>query len=177
MSTFIWGKIQFNALPQSFKSYKRGDILVFFDIQQNDLYMADLEDREIYFHIACGYEEMVSLHKYNGYYLNCNDHYFFPNVPKRKRREKPEHDYQFYVDQLYDRIKKLQDVIVELFERPEVEKVEYYHTDTGNENSIDEYEPVDWPLNEFADKFFEAMNDNYGFTPTIKAVFEKTTSM
>ena len=80
-----------------------------------------------------------------------------------------------FVESLYQRIKDLQDVIVELFERPEVERIEYYQTDDGNEPSIDAYEQVDWPLNRFADMFFESMKSLclYGFIPTIKIVFQK----
>ena len=79
------------------------------------------------------------------------------------------------VRSLYQRITDLQDDIVELFERPEVERIEYYQTDDGNEPSIDAYEQVDWPLNRFADMFFESMKSLclYGFIPTIKIVFQK----
>jgi len=80
---------------------------------------------------------------------------------------------EYYFEVWHNRIKKLQDVIVEIYEGPKVEKITYFHTDTGNENSIEEYEKVDWKLEEFADKFFEAMKENHGFTPTIQIVFEK----
>lgn len=167
MSTFIWGKIKLRMLPENFNSYQRGNILVFFDIQKNDLYMSDLESKEIYFNIACGYKEMIYPYKYKMNYLNCDELFFSLNCPKRERNLEP------YFDALHKRIKKLQEVIKEIYERPEVEKITYYHTDTGNENSIDEYELVYWKLEEFADKFFQSIKDNYGFTPTIKIVFEK----
>jgi hypothetical protein len=167
MSTFIWGKIKLSELPENFKSYQRGNVLVFFDIQKNDLFMSDLQDKEIYFNIACGYDDMVFPYKYKMNYLNCYDNYFYINAPKREKDLKP------YFNELYNRIKRLQDIIVEIYERPEVEKIMYFHTDTGNEISIDEYEVVNWKLQEFANKFFEAMKQNHGFTPTIQVVFEK----
>lgn len=167
MSEFIWGKIKLKALPENFNSYQRGNILVFFSIQKNDLYMSDLENKEIYFNIACGYEEMIYPYNYKMNYLNCNEEYFSLNAPKREKNLEP------YFDELYTRIKNLQEVITEIYERPEVEKITYYHTDTGNEVSIDEYEFVDWKLEKFADKFFEAIKASNGFTPTIKVVFAK----
>jgi hypothetical protein len=167
MSTFIWGKIKFKELPKNFNSYQRGDILVFFELQKNDLYMSDLQDTEIYFNIACGYEEMIYLYKYKRYYLNCDYSFFSLNCPKREKNIEP------YFKALYNRIKKLQEVILEMYERPEVEKITYFHTDTGNEISIDEYEIVDWKIQDFADRFFEAIKENRGFTPTIKVIFSK----
>ena len=167
MSTFIWGKIKLKELPESFSSFQKGDILVFFDVQKNDLYMSDLQSKEIYFNIACGYEEMVYPYKHKMQYLNCDCSYFSINAPKREKNLEP------YFYSLHNRIKKLQDVIAEMYERSEVEKITYFHTDTGNEDSIEEYETVDWKLEEFADKFFEAMKENHGFTPTIQIVFQK----
>lgn len=167
MSTFIWGKIKLRDLPENFDSYQRGDILVFFDIQKNDLYMSDLKSKEIYFNIACGYEEMVYPYKYKMDYLNCDEQYFSLNCPKREKNLEP------YFNELHNRIRNLQKVIVEMLDRSEVNFIEYYHTETGNEISIDEYVSVDWKLHEFADKFFEAMEKNNGFTPTIRAKFVK----
>ena len=129
--------------------------------------MSDLENREIYFNIACGYENMVYPYFYKMNYLNCNCNFFCLNTPKRDKNLGP------YFDDLYKRIKNLQDVITEIYQRSEVDSITYYHTDTGNENSIDEYELVDWKLEEFADKFFGKIIGTKGFTPTIKIVFQK----
>ena len=52
--------------------------------------------------------------------------------------------------------------------------ITYYHTDDGNENSINDYELVDWDLEEFAYKFFMDIKKLKGFTPTIKIVFSKS---
>ena len=59
MSTFIWGKIKLNK-KIIIDNYQRNSILVFFSVQKNDLFQDDLEDNEIYFNIACGYDKMVS---------------------------------------------------------------------------------------------------------------------
>ena len=166
MSTFIWGKIKLNKL-KNISSYQSGNILVFFTYQKNYLFKSDLEKNEIYFNIACGYDSMVNPSFNEGEYLECSDTFFFLNCPKREKKLEP------YFDALHKRIKKLQEVIKEIYERPEVEKITYYHTDTGNENSIDEYELVNWKIEEFADRFFEAIKENHGFTPTIKVVFNK----
>lgn len=167
MSTFIWGKIKLRELPENFNSYKRDDILVFFDIQKNDLYMSDLRNNEIYFNIACGYEKMAYPYMYKMNYLNCDCTFFSLNAPKREKNLEP------YFEKLFNRIKRLQEVITEIYERPEVESITYYHTDDGNDNSLDDYEKVDWKLNEFAEKFFEEMKKLHGFTPTIQIVWTK----
>lgn len=171
MSTFIWGKIKLRSLPDSFGSFQQGDILVFFDIRKNDLYLSNLEDREIYFNIACGYEDMVYPNKRQQTitYLNCDAEYFSIDfvMDQRSKKKMP------YFDDLYDRIKRLQSVIKELYQRPEVDRMVYFHTETGNESSINEYEEVNWSIDEFADKFFERIVQDKGFAPTIKAVFEK----
>lgn len=168
MSTFIWGKIKYKEMPVKFDNYQREDILVFFDINKNNLYMSNLNEREIYFNIACGYEEMVYPYKYQMHYLNCEETFFsLRNVTKWDKNLEP------YFQDLFKRIKKLHSVIIEIFNNPNVEKITYFHTDTGNENSIDNYTIVNWRLKDFADKFFEAIKNNIGFTPTIQIVFEK----
>jgi len=170
MSTFIWGKIRLLALPDNFKSYQRDDILVFFDIQKNDLFLSDLESKEIYFNIACGYEEMIYPRKYKMNCLNCDTHFFsidFPKHPKNIKTLEP------YFIALHERIKRLQKVILEIYERPEVESITYFHTESGNEISLDEYESVDWKINEIADQFFERIVSSKGFAPSIKVVFQK----
>ena len=100
-------------------------------------------------------------------YLNCSDSYFFINAPKK-------HDYfQPCLESLYLRILDLQNVIKEILDDENVIQITYYHTDSENENSIDEYELVDWNIDYFAAKFFVEIILNKGFTPTIKVVFNK----
>ena len=166
MSTFIWGKIKFYK-KIIIDNYKRKNILVFFSNYKNDLFEIDLEDNEIYFNIACGYDEMINLTLYKMEYLNCHESYFSINALKKKD------DFELCLEKLYLRILDLQNVIKEIFNNENVEQIVYYHTETGNENSIDEYELVDWKLEEFACKFFEEIKNNKGFTPTIKVVFNK----
>lgn len=167
MSTFIWGKIKFNK-KIIMDNYQRNNILVFFSNQQNDLFQNDLEDNEIYFNIACGYDKIVhpSLYKMN--YLNCDDSYFSVNAFKKDDNLEP------YFENLFSRILELQYVIKEIFDNKNVEKITYFHTESGNESSIDEYKLVDWNLEEFAYKFFTEIKNNNGFTPTIKVVFNKS---
>ena len=74
MSTFIWGKIKFNK-KIIIDNYQRNNILVFFSNQKNDLFQNDLEEDEIYFNIACGYDKMVNLSLHKMKYLNCADSY------------------------------------------------------------------------------------------------------
>ena len=78
-----------------------------------------------------------------------------------------------YFESLYSRIINLQDVINEIYNNENVEKITYFHADENDENSIDEYKLVDWKLEAFADKFFIATILNMGFTPTIKVVLKK----
>ena len=166
MSTFIWGKLKLKG-KKIIKDYQRNNILIYFSNEKNDLFQTDLEENEIYFNIACGYNKMIDLSSYKEHYLNCEESYFFLNVPKKAKDMHP------YFEKLFLRIKDLQDVISEMFNSNSVEKITYFHTDTGNENSIDEYELVNWRLEEFADKFFIEILLNRGFTPTIKIIFDK----
>ena len=165
MSTFIWGKIKLNKLI-IMDNYQRKNILVFFTSEKNDLFQSDLEENEIYFNIACGYDKMMTLPSYKTNYLNCNEYYFSLNSFKKTDDLKP------YFEKLFQRILNLQHVIKEIFDNENVKRIMYFHTETGNENSIDDYELVDWKLEEFAEKFFEKIKENKGFTPTIKIVFK-----
>ena len=167
MSTFIWGKVKFNR-KIILDDYQRKSILVFFSDQKNDLFQDDLEEDEIYFNIACGYDKMVKPSFYNMNYLNCNESYFSINAFKKRD------ELEAYFKKLFLRILDLQNVIQEIFHNKSVEKITYYHTDSGNENSINEYELVDWNLEEFAYKFLTEIKNNKGFTPTIKVVFKKS---
>lgn len=88
----------------------------------------------------------TSLYKMN--YLNCDDSYFSLNALKKVDK------LESYFKKLFLRILELQNVIEEIFENKNVEEIAYYHTESGNENSIDEYELVNWNLKEFAYKFF-----------------------
>lgn len=166
MSTFIWGKIKLNK-KTIIDNFQRKNILVYFSCEKNDLFLCDLEENEIYFNIACGYDEMVNLSSYKMNYLNCDEHYFSINALKKTK------DLQPYFEKLFSRILDLQDVIEEIFNNENVDRITYYHTDDGNENSIDDYKSVDWKLAEFAEKFFAEILKNKGFTPTIKVVFNK----
>lgn len=166
MSTFIWGKIKFKR-KIIINNYQRNSILVFFSNQKNDLFQNDLEDNELYFNIACGYDKMVNPSLYNMKYLNCDDSYFSINALKK------EDDLSLCFGKLFMRILDLQNVIKEIFTDRNVLQITYYHTETGNESSIEEYELVDWDLEEFAYKFFTEIKKNNGFTPTIKVVFNK----
>lgn len=168
MSTFIWGKIKLKELLPNFRSYQKGNILVYFHLQKNHLYISELGEHEIYFNIACGYEKIISLNQYN--YLNCDDLYFSLNFPKRLKRVK---DCTQYEKDLYARIKDLQSVITDLYNRDEISCIEYYHTEQGGEHSVNEYQLVDWKIYEFADKFYGYMKNNCFFTPTIRVFFDK----
>lgn len=167
MSTFIWGKIKFNK-KIIIDNYQRNNILVFFSNQKNDLFQNDLEEDEIYFNIACGYDKMVNLSLHKMKYLNCADSYFSINALKI------EDDLESCFKKLFLRILDLQNVIKEIFNNKNVQQITYYHTESGNENSIDEYELVNWNLEDFANKFFTEIKNNKGFTPTIKIVFNKS---
>ena len=68
MSTFIWGKIKLNRKIM-INDYQRKSILVFFSDKKNDLFQCDLEENEIYFNIACGYDKIVNLLSYKMNYL------------------------------------------------------------------------------------------------------------
>lgn len=166
MSTFIWGKIKLNRKIM-INDYQRKSILVFFSDKKNDLFQCDLEENEIYFNIACGYDKIVNLLSYKMNYLNCNEYYFSINALKKTD------DLQPYFEKLFLRILDLQDVIKEIFDNKNVERITYFHTETGNENSIDDYELVNWKLEEFAKRFFAEIKKNKGITPTIKVVFNK----
>ena len=100
-------------------------------------------------------------------FLNCHESYFSINDLKK------EYDLNDCFEKLFLRIMELQNTIQEIFSSNNVEKIVYFHTDTGNENSIDEYELVHWGIDEFAEKFFTEIKNNKGFTPTIKVVFDK----
>lgn len=167
MSTFIWGKIKLNK-KIIIDNYQRNSILVFFSDQKNDLFQDDLEDNEIYFNIACGYDKIVSPSLYEMKYLNCDESYFSINALKKVNDLEP------YFEKLFLRILELQNVIKEIFNDKNVQRITYYHTDDGNENSINDYELVDWDLEEFAYKFFMEIKKLKGFTPTIKIVFSKS---
>lgn len=166
MSTFIWGKIKLNKKIM-INDYQRKNILVFFSDEKNDLFQCDLEENEIYFNIACGYKQIVNPLTYKMHYLNCNDSYFSINALENKD------DLESFFEDLFLRILDLQDIIEEIFNNIYVERITYFHTETGNENSIDDYELVNWKLEEFAIKFFAEIKKNKGFTPTIKVVFNK----
>lgn len=166
MSTFIWGKIKLNRKIM-INDYQRKSILVFFSDKKNDLFQCDLEENEIYFNIACGYDKTVNLLSYKMNYLNCNESYFSINALKKTD------DLQPYFEKLFLRILDLQDVIKEIFNNKNVERITYFHTETGNENSIDDYELVNWKIEEFAKKFFAEIKKNKGITPTVKVVFNK----
>lgn len=168
MSTFIWGKIKLKN-KKILNNYRRKNILVYFCDKKNDLFQSDLDNNEIYFNIACGYDYIVNLSTHKTPYLNCNESYFLLNIPPKVNDMYP------YFEKLLRRIKDLQEVIVELFNDKDVEKITYFHTDTGNENSITEYKCVNWRLDEFADKFFIETILNRGFTPTIRVEFCKDT--
>lgn len=167
MSTFIWGKIKFNKKIE-ISNYQRKNILVLFSDKKNDLFQIDKEENEIYFNIACGYDKMINPLLYKMQYLNCNEFYFSINALKKKD------DLNDCFEKLFLRIVEIQNVIKEIFNDNNVEKIVYFHTDTGNENSIDEYTLVHWEIDEFAEKFFTEIKNNMGFTPTIKVVFDKT---
>lgn len=166
MSTFIWGKIKLSKKIM-INDYQRKSTLVFFSDEKNDLFQCDLEENEIYFNIACGYNQIVNPLSYQMHYLNCDDSYFSINALENKD------DLESSFERLFLRILDLQDVIKEIFNNKNVERITYFHTETGNENSIDDYELVNWKLEEFAKKFFAEIKKNKGFTPTIKVVFNK----
>lgn len=167
MSTFIWGKVKLHK-KIIMNNYQRDNILVFFSNLKNDLFQNNLEENEIYFNIACGYNKMIDPAFYKMNYLNCDEAYFSINAIKK------DDDIQSCLKSLYLRILNLQNVIKEILDNKNVEKITYFHTDSGNENSIDEYELVNWNIDEFANKFFAEIISNKGFTPTIKVVFNKT---
>ena len=53
--------------------------------------------------------------------------------------------------------------------------MDYYNKlNSSIQNSINDYELVDWDLEEFAYKFFMEIKKLKGFTPTIKIVFSKS---
>lgn len=131
------------------------------------MFQSDLEENEIYFNIACGYNQIVSPLSYQMHYLNCDDSYFSINALENND------DLESSFKKLFLRILDLQDVIKEIFNNKNVERITYFHTETGNENSVDDYELVNWKLEEFAKKFFAEVIKNKGFTPTIKVVFNK----
>lgn len=175
MSRFIWGKIKLNALPDNFNCYRRGDILVYFALQKDDIYLSDLGSKEIYFNIACGYNEMIYPH-HDTCCLNCDDSFFSINFPKRskhKKRSKQITNLEPYFSALHQRLKRLQKVIEELYERPEVDAITLFHTETGTEFSIEEYCCVNWKINEFADNFYNEIIAEKGLSPSIKVVFQK----
>ncbi len=167
MSTFIWGKVKLHK-KIIMNNYQRDNILVFFSNLKNDLFQINLEENEIYFNIACGYNKMIDPAFYKMNYLNCDEAYFSINAIKK------DDDIQSCLKSLYLRILNLQNVIKEILDNKNVEKITYFHTDSGNENSINEYELVNWNIDEFANKFFAEIINNKGFTPTIKVIFNKT---
>lgn len=166
MSTFIWGKIKFYK-KLMLENYQRKNILIFFSETKTDLFQCGLEENEIYFNIACGYNQMVNPISYKMQYLNCSESYFSINTVKN------EDNLQSSLEKLFSRILDLQDVIKEIFGNKNVKQLTYFHTETGNETSINDYEIVDWELEEFAKKFFTEIINYKGFTPTIKVVFKK----
>lgn len=166
MSTYIWGKIKLKEIPEKLENYQSEDILIYFDKQKkSSLFLSELNEREVYFNIACGYEEMIPQHA--RYCLNCDELFFSLNFPKRAK------DLELYYYDLHERIKRLQKFIIELYNNPNVEKITYYYTESGNEVSIDEYEKVDWKINEFAEHFFDEIIKLRGLTPTIQIVWTK----
>lgn len=99
-------------------------------------------------------------------YLNCSSQYFFTNNKDKNAILENDKDLQ-------ERIFNLQSILEEIYNKKEVSYIEFYNTDTGNESSIEEYKEVNWNITDFSKKFFEAMIQNSGFTPTIKVVFKK----
>ena len=75
------GKLKLNK-KVVINNYQRKNILVFFSDKKNDLFECDLEENEIYFNIACGYNKMIEPSFYKMDYLNCSDSYFFYKCSK-----------------------------------------------------------------------------------------------
>ena len=98
MSTFIWGKIKLNK-KTIIDNFQRKNIVVYFSYEKKDLFLCDLEENEIYFNIACGYDEMVNLSSYKMNYLNCDEHYFSINALKKTN------DLQPYFEKLFSSCK------------------------------------------------------------------------
>lgn len=67
--------------------------------------------------------------------------------------------------------KRFERSIKKLLSLPDVVQITVYHSEGGLVNSEDEYELVEWNIDEFASEFFKAMSKNMMFQPTIKVVF------
>ncbi|MCL2570528.1 MAG: hypothetical protein FWE16_04975 [Firmicutes bacterium] len=170
MSTFIFGKIKFNQISDGLKlkGYQKNDIHIFLCVEKNDLMdLIELDAGEVYFNIACGYEN-IDLQKYNVKYWNCHEDFFQPDFLLQKRKLK-----DICYNKLQMRLIQLNEFIINLYSRESVEKITYFHTCTGNEVSLDEYELVNWEIEEFAEKFLERIKQLPGGTPTIQWVLKK----
>jgi|GEM_PF-2259969 len=164
MSTFIWGKIEYKELPKEIEHYQKNDIQVLFSRKDPKfLFSVGLKENEWFFNISCGYSEKML----GSYLLNCHERFFSLDKPSKVK------DWEQCLSETYERLKRLQDFIIELLNNPNIESMVYFHTDTGNETSIDEYEAVDWEAEEFADRFFERIKEASGCTPTIKVFFKR----
>ena len=174
MSTFIWGKIKFKTVPEILEDYHKDNILIYFYKEvktykeKSPLYLSELGEREIYFNIACGYEQVIP--KNNKYpYLCSNSSFFNLNIPKKMKCV----DFELYYPALKERLKRLQDLIIEIYNNPNVEKITYFHADDGNVISLDEYKIVNWKIEDFAERFFDAIEECRGLTPTIQVMWKK----
>ena len=77
------------------------------------------------------------------------------------------------IESFIRKIKKIQHILEKLLENPRVEKVTFFHDEMGPPGCLEEYEEVDWRIENFAIEFFNKMKKQAMITPTIMAVFEK----
>jgi len=172
MSEFIWGKRKFkNESDKSIEDYQEEDIQIFFNMP-TFLYSGflDLTGRELYYNISCGYLEAFDTKK-REHYLNCHEQFFSPNFILNDKDNLQEICYLA----LYGRLKRLQGFIAELFQRPNIEQLIFYYSNSGDDNSTDDYIAVDWKLEEFADKILEEEMESPGGIISFKLVLAKQT--
>ena len=166
MSTFIWGKTKLSN-KCVINDMRIKNISVFFTEEKTDLFIVGLEENEVYFNIVCGYEGLSRSSWDKLHYHNCDDAFF--SIGALRKTD----DFSECLKKLHGRLLDLQHAIEDILINDNVEGIDFYYTDDGDVDSIDEYEPVDWPIEDFADRFFAEIMKNKGLGPTIKAVFPK----
>ena len=161
MSVFTWGKIKFDSKPQHLKNFEQEKIWVMFDLAEDEsqgigLHVSELEENEIYFDMLCDY------HKYEGQNVNPLDYSNNDDFLMRDIERECEKEYE-------ERISKIQRVLKTLLNILGVQEISFFNTEAG-ECSIEDYEQVEWNINEFALRFVKRAADNNWFPPTIKVV-------
>ena len=144
MSQSTWGKIKFKEKTKQLNNFKQENIWIMFDLPDDEkwpLHISKLEKNEIYFDILCDFYKYTNVNPYD--YSN-NDDFFMIDSYDRKGRE-----------DFYERLKKVQRVLETLLKQPDVIEVSFFNTWQGTLCCVEDYDEVNWKLEDFASEFFK----------------------